>query len=288
MAYFYSDTYDSAPMYGPPGPVGYGNQLFGPPGPESYQKPGGYYNQSYGPPGPDAYTKPGGYGNQPYGQYPPESYQKPAGDSQIYRLENQGSPANNKPNYLPYDSSPFAAIVPSSFPPGTDPKLVECYKKIDKNGDGVLDDRELQSVLTSVNQSFDLRTVHLLMYLFTNSNTRMIGPAEFVPLYKSLQNWRLIFQRADVDKNGRIDVSELRGALTNLGYTVSPTVLNLLISKFDKSRGNCSLGFDNFIECCITVKGLTEKYRAKENSYNGTAVFTYDDYLLSVLPFVIA
>ncbi|GAB2295566.1 hypothetical protein Dimus_029727 [Dionaea muscipula] len=179
------------------------------------------------------------------------------------RLLSPGSDVNTVTLYQQpdYDNSdPFAAILPSSFPVGTDPKLIESFNRIDKNGDGVIDDRELQSVLSSFS-SFDIRTVHLLMYLYTNSNSRMIGPREFVPLYKNLQNWRAIFQRADVDRNGRIDASELRGALGSLGYNVPHTVLNLLISKFDKSKGNYSIGFDNFIEYvtihfCSTISYL--------------------------------
>jgi spore coat protein CotF len=39
----------------------------------------------------------------------------------------------------------------------------------------MIDDKELQQALSSYNQSFSLRTVHLLMYLFTNTNVRKIG-----------------------------------------------------------------------------------------------------------------
>lgn len=45
----------------------------------------------------------------------------------------------------------------------------------DQDGSGFIDDKELQGVLSSYNQSFSLRTVHLLMYLFTNTNARKIG-----------------------------------------------------------------------------------------------------------------
>jgi hypothetical protein len=65
--------------------------------------------------------------------------------------------------------------VPSAFPPGTDPNVVACFQAADRDGSGAIDDKELQSALSGYNQSFSLRTVHLLMYLFTNTNVRRIG-----------------------------------------------------------------------------------------------------------------
>jgi hypothetical protein len=65
--------------------------------------------------------------------------------------------------------------VPSAFPPGTDPNVVACFQAADRDGSGMIDDKELQSALSGYNQSFSLRTVHLLMYLFTNTNVRKIG-----------------------------------------------------------------------------------------------------------------
>ncbi|GFS31393.1 calcium-binding EF-hand family protein [Actinidia rufa] len=76
--------------------------------------------------------------------------------------------------------SPFASLMPSAFPPGTDPNIVACFQVADQDGSGLIDDKELQGALSSYNQSFSLRTVHLLMYLFTNSNSRrIVDPGNF-------------------------------------------------------------------------------------------------------------
>lgn len=74
----------------------------------------------------------------------------------------------------------FCDIMPSSFPPGTDPKVIECYNRIDRDGNGIIDDMELQSVLSNCNHSFSMRTVHLLMFDFTHSNKRVIGKFFFI------------------------------------------------------------------------------------------------------------
>ena len=58
-----------------------------------------------------------------------------------------------------------------------------------------------------------------------------------------------IFERFDSDRSGRIDYNELREALLSLGFAVSPMVLDLLVSKFDKSGGKSkAIEYDNFIE----------------------------------------
>ena len=100
---------------------------------------------------------------KPYGAAPPSSAAPYAAGG----YPPQAAPA-------PY-GIPFASLVPSAFPPGTDPSVVSCFQMADQDGSGLIDDKELQRALSSYNQSFSLRTVHLLMYLFTNTNTRKIG-----------------------------------------------------------------------------------------------------------------
>lgn len=63
---------------------------------------------------------------------------------------------------------------------------------------------------------------------------------------------QLIFERFDRDNSGMIDGHELREALMSLGYAVSPYVLELLISKYDRTRGYArSIAYDNFIEYAL-------------------------------------
>ncbi|KAF8403745.1 hypothetical protein HHK36_011849 [Tetracentron sinense] len=205
-------------------------------------------------------------------------------------VPDAGAPphATGYPPSAPLNGCLFATLVPSSFPPGTDPSLVACFQAADQDRSGFIDDKELQRALSSYNQSFSMRTVHLLMYLFTNTNTRKIGPKEFTSLFYSLQNWKTVFERFDRDRSGKISPSELREALLSLGYALSPVVSDLLGSKYDKSGGcNKATEYDNFIECCLIVKGLTEKFKEKDTIYSGSATFTYEIFMLTVLPFLI-
>ncbi|KAL0339701.1 UNVERIFIED_CONTAM: Calcium-binding protein CBP [Sesamum calycinum] len=258
-----------------------------------HHNPSGY---PYGAPPPSSQSYPSApYGAPPPGSHPPNQSSPYAPVSGPYSAPSAppggpqsygGYPA--PPPSAPY-GSPFASLVPSAFPPGTDPNVIACFQMADQDGSGFIDDKELQRALSSYNQSFGLRTVHLLMYLFTNSNVRKIGPKEFTQVFYSLQNWRAIFERFDRDRSGKIDASELRDALLSLGFSVSPVILDLLVSKFDKSGGkNKAIEYDNFIECCLTVKGLTEKFKEKDTAFSGSATFTYESFMLTVLPFLIA
>ncbi|KAK4371371.1 hypothetical protein RND71_010846 [Anisodus tanguticus] len=230
------------------------------------------------------------YSSGPYGGAPPSQPQSSAPYGGVPPSQPQSSApyGGAPPPSQPY-SNPFASLTPSVFPPGTDPNVISCFQMADQDGSGFIDDKELQKALFSYNQSFGLRSVHLLMYLFTNTNIRKIGPKEFTAVFSSLQYWRAIFERFDKDRSGKIDSSELREALHSLGYAVYGPVLELLVSKFDKTGGmNKAIEYDNFIECCLTVKGLTEKFKEKDTTYSGSATFTYDSFMLTVLPFLIA
>ncbi|PWA76260.1 calcium-binding EF-hand family protein [Artemisia annua] len=287
-----------AQPYGAPPQQPYGQppqQSYGQPPPaQPYgapQQPYGAPAQPYGAP-----AQPYGAPSAPYGAQPsqnpnkPPKENKPQGGGGGYGAPPPGGAYGHAPPQggAPY-GSPFAALLPSTFPPGTDPNVVACFQVADQDGSGVIDDKELQRALSSYNQSFSIRTVHLLMYLFTNTNTRKIGPKEFTQVFYSLQNWRANFEKFDRDRSGKIDINELREALMSLGFAVSPVVLDLLVSKFDKSGGkNKAIEYDNFIECCLTVKGLTEKFKEKDTTYSGNATFTYEAFMLTVLPFLIA
>ncbi|KAM0978250.1 hypothetical protein PS2_013891 [Malus domestica] len=253
----------------------------------SHSPPGygyGYgYGHSYG-----SASPPG----QPYGAPPQGQHQYD------HKARAYGAPAKPHKNQAhgggypapaPSYGSLFAALVPSVFPPGTDPEIIACFQLADQDGSGFIDDKEMQRALSSYNQSFSLRTVHLLMYLFTQTNTRKIGPKEFAALFYSLQSWRGVFERFDRDRSGFIDTKELRDALLGLGFAVSPVVLELLVYKFGKTGGKKrAIEYDNFIECCMTVKGLTEKFKEKDKAYTGMGTFTYEEFMLTVLPFLIA
>ncbi|XP_052164659.1 calcium-binding protein CBP [Oryza glaberrima] len=243
----------------------------------------------------------GGYGSTP--SAPPAS-------SYGYTTTPSAPPASSSSSYGyghgggGYPSSTYPPPPPSSsqaypmgmggflvFPPGTHPDVERAFRAVDRDGSGSIDERELQDALSSAYHRFSIRTVRLLLFLFnkpaSHSPSRM-GPAEFVSLWNCLGQWRGIFDRYDRDRSGKIEKDELREALCSLGYAVPPSVLELLIANYNNgvsSRG--ALDFDNFVECGMIVKGLTEKFKEKDTRYSGSATLSYDGFLSMVIPFIV-
>ncbi|CAN6560072.1 unnamed protein product [Malus baccata var. baccata] len=89
-----------------------------------------------------------------------------------------------------------------------------------------------------------------------------------------------IFERYDKDGSGKIDSMELRDALYSLGLAMPPSVLQLLISKYDDGSGRrVELNFDSFVECGMIVRGLTDRFKEKDRRYTGSANFGYDEFM---------
>ncbi|KAL9237949.1 hypothetical protein vseg_012439 [Gypsophila vaccaria] len=285
----------SAPPYGAPPPSDYSHSYSGTPShagpgsgypsaPPSHSGPG-YPGSGYPSAPPSQHGSGSGYPSAPPSQHGSGSGYPSAPPSQHGSGYPSAPPSQHGAGY----GSPFAALMPSTFAPGTDPTVVACFQIADIDGSGQIDDKELQKALSSYNQSFSLHTVQLLMVHFTSNNSRKIGPKEFTSLFYALQSWREIFERFDKDRSGKIDASELRDALYSLGYAVSPAILDLLVSKYDKTGGkNKAIEYDNFIECCLTVKGLTDKFKEKDTQYRGSATFSYEEFMLTVLPYLVA
>lgn len=194
-----SQSYSSAPYGAPPqgGP------------PPNQPSPYAPVATPYGAPpqGAQPPNQPSPYGapSAPHGHGGPSAPHGHGGPSAPHGAPNQqygGYPT--PPPSAPY-GSPFAALVPSAFPPGTDPNVIACFQVADQDGSGFIDDKELQRALSSYNQSFGLRTVHLLMYLFTNNNTRKIGTC--LPFYSVVEIWKCCLMRlSDVFNFGLCEV----------------------------------------------------------------------------------
>ena len=152
-----------------------------PPAGYGYGQPQPQQPQPYGSAAP--YTSPYGAPPQPSAPYG-HPYGAPAPGTKPPKDKPQASAPGGYPS-APYGSSPFASLMPSTFPPGTDPSIIACFQVADQDGSGLVDDKELQRALSSYNQSFSLRTVHLLMYLFTNTNTRRIGEGLIYMIFHS-------------------------------------------------------------------------------------------------------
>ncbi|XP_050138192.1 probable calcium-binding protein CML48 isoform X1 [Malus sylvestris] len=229
----------------------------------------------------------GKYGSHPYAPSAPslpDSY----GPQHSQYSHGYGQP---QPQPQPQGwSSSFSSYGQSGFPAGTDPAVIRSFEMVDRDRSGYIDENELQQALSSGYQRFSLRTI-LLIFLFKSpTDSLRVGPKEFAALWTCLGQWRSIFERYDKDGSGKIDSMELRDALYyGLGLAMPPSVLQLLISKYDDGSGRrVELNFDSFAQCGMIVRGLTDRFKEKDRRYTGSANFGYDEFMSMVIPFLVS
>ncbi|KAI7731432.1 hypothetical protein M8C21_007802 [Ambrosia artemisiifolia] len=246
------------------------------------------------PPAPDPHPQPGSQpGSQPGVAYPYQPPPPTQSQQPNYSYNNYGHNQNSTQNPNPgsgFGGGQYGYPPVPSFPPGTHPEVIRSFQMVDVDKSGFIDAKELQQALSSGYQKFSIRTIRLLMFQFRNPNDpNRTGPKEFADLWSCLGQWRAIFERFDRDRSGKIDAAELKEALYSLGYAVPPSVLQVLISKYDDQSGRrVELSFDSFVECGMIVKGLTEKFKEKDTRYTGSATLSYETFMTMVIPFLAA
>ncbi|TFY56891.1 hypothetical protein EVJ58_g7360 [Rhodofomes roseus] len=118
----------------------------------------------------------------------------------------------------------FAPRRAAGPPPGVDPQLWNWFAAVDSDGSGQISAHELQKALINGDWTpFDLDTVKMLMTIF------------FAGLWKYVKDWQNVYRHFDRDRSGTIDVRELRDALTQFGYNLSPRLLDLIERKYGAS-----------------------------------------------------
>ncbi|OMJ27052.1 Programmed cell death protein 6 [Smittium culicis] len=237
----------------PPSQSGYG----GPPPPQGSGFGQGYnQNPGYGQQRPQGYGAQGGFGQQQgYGAAPPP----PPRQQQA-----------NGPN-----------------PQISQQELYFWFQAVDTDRSGALDATELQRALINGDWSpFSIDTVRLMMTMFDRDMSGTIDFQEFAGLWRYIEDWKKCFRTFDRDGSGTIDRSELLGALTAFGFRVSQQVIDILIKKMDmldgvkNKKGRGDIGFDRFIYACVTVKTLSESFRALDTNNDGWVELNYDSFLM--------
>ncbi|KAF8627142.1 hypothetical protein AX17_006359 [Amanita inopinata Kibby_2008] len=174
-------------------------------------------------------------------------------------------------------------------PPGADPQLWNYFTSVDQDRSGAITAQELERALVNGDWSpFDLDTVKLLMSIFDTDRSGTIGFNEFVGLWKYIKDWQNVFAHFDRDRSGTIDGNELRNALTQFGYSLSPPLLTLLQKKYASevkpySHGQAGITFDRFVRACVVVKQLSDSFRRLDTDQDGWIQISYDQFMHTVL-----
>ncbi|KAH6897949.1 hypothetical protein BKA70DRAFT_1315168 [Coprinopsis sp. MPI-PUGE-AT-0042] len=244
-----------------------------------YGNPGGYGGPPPGAPPGGGYGAPpgGGYGGPPppgggYGGPPPPGggYGAPGG----YGGGGFQPPGGHKPP-----------------PPGADPQLWGWFTAVDTDKSGMIHATELERALVNGDWTpFDLDTVKMLMTIFDVDRSGTIGFNEFSGLWKYIKDWQNVFKHFDRDRSGSIDGGELREALGQFGYNLSPQLLDLLQKKYDPANQAAARGgpppgisFDRFVRACVVVKQLSESFQKLDSDRDGWIQINYDQFMNTVL-----
>ena len=120
--------------------------------------------------------------------------------------------------------------------------------------------------------------------LFDKDGNGKIDMQEFNSLWSYIQQWKGVFDRYDRDRSGNIDTAELHTAFTEMGYRVSPQFVQLVVTRFD--RASCrNLKFDDFIQACVMLRGLTDAFRTRDRNLNGVIQVSYEDFMTMAVHF---
>lgn len=130
---------------------------------------------------------------------------------------------------------------------------------------------------------FNPETCRLMIGMFDKDRNGTIDIYEFAALWKYIQEWKGCFDRHDTDKSGKIEPNELGNALNTFGYCLTPQFSQLVVRVYDRQHGGRSIQFDAFIQACVLLKSLTDKFRAKDTQQNGSIRITYEEFLEMVL-----
>jgi Ca2+-binding EF-hand superfamily protein len=136
------------------------------------------------------------------------------------------------------------------MPAGADPQLWQWFSTVDNDRSGAITAVELERALINGDWTpFDLDTVKLLMSIFDTDRSGTIGFNEFAGLWKYVKDWQNVFRHFDRDRSGTIDGGELREALSQFGYNLSPPLLELVQKKYGERLGSfCDL---SSLQLCI-------------------------------------
>ncbi|CAH8875647.1 unnamed protein product [Trichobilharzia szidati] len=127
-------------------------------------------------------------------------------------------------------------------------ELIDLFKSLDTNGDGVVSRQELTTRLA--NAGISARRVQDLMKHLDINGDGFITIEEYksaLGLTKEpAAEWRRLFIQIDQDRSGEIDANEMQKLFDEAGMTVSRSVLDEWIREHDKD-GNGKLSFEEFL-----------------------------------------
>ncbi|KAI9223893.1 hypothetical protein BC828DRAFT_374857 [Blastocladiella britannica] len=161
--------------------------------------------------------------------------------------------------------------------------LYQRFQQADTNRSGTISAQELHTLLGLLGyQQFNLETCRMLIGLHDFDRNGTVDFNEFCAMWQYITQWNYHFRSFDQDNSGTIDARELQQALQRFGFNLTPEICAILVRKYDTyDRG--SITFDSFVQCCVTMQGLTRAFQQRDVTRTGTIQIGYYDFLTLVM-----
>ena len=170
---------------------------------------------------------------------------------------------------------------------GGNVKVVEVFEKVDKDGSGKINARELQEALSNGSwEPFSEALSMLFVGMFDRNGDGVLSLGEFKQLWSYLEQWTSTFRRFDADGSGRIGLSEFRNALSAFGYSLSPAFTAAIHRRFATSEHSKQLAFDQFVEAAVMLHTITESFKGRDHGRTGNCIYRYEDFAQDVIELV--
>ena len=114
--------------------------------------------------------------------------------------------------------------------------------------------------------------------MFDRDGSGTIDFGEFTSLWQYIQQWKGAFDRFDMDRSGKIDIRELQNAFAHMGYRLSGAFAQLACTRYGR-EDKSAVKLDDFIQCCVQLKVLTDVFRQRDTNMSGTININYEDFM---------
>lgn len=244
--------------------------------------PGGYNNNFAPPPPPQGQPlRPSPRSHNQQLQQPPPMHQAggPSGNNRPPPSRHNNSNSNSG-GTKPGTQSPIP------YAPLPDVNLKMLFNGVDKNNNGRLSEKELGNALVNGDfTKFNMETVRVMIKMFDRSGNGTIEFKEFCNLWRYLGDWRKLFDKFDLDKSGSISYDEYVRALEAFGYRLSNSFIQFMYSKYSdfNSSGERVIGFDLFVQSCISLKRMTDSFVQYDTDHTGYVNLSFEQFLMEIM-----
>ena len=114
--------------------------------------------------------------------------------------------------------------------------------------------------------------------MFDRDHSGTIDFQEFAQLWAYIQQWKGAFDMYDRDRSGNIEHGELLSALNHMGYRLSPEFVKLACTRYSRELPN-AVKLDDFIQCCVQLKVLTDVFRQRDTNSSGVINIDYENFM---------